>query len=86
MKEYELYVPLTHNDGTPVDPKVLVKLRERLLEEFGGLTFFPQPNEGFWTFGGITYRDEIVVYRVLSDRVRAAAGSFVNSRKNSSEG
>jgi hypothetical protein len=76
VKEYELYVPLTHNDGTPVDPKVLVQLRERLLAEFGGLTFFPQPNDGFWTFGGVTYRDEIVVYRVLSDRVRVARRFF----------
>jgi len=82
VKEYELYVPLAHNDGTPVDPKVLVQLRERLLAEFGGLTFFPQPNEGFWTFGGVTYRDEIVVYRVLSDRVRIARASFGNSRKS----
>ena len=76
MKEYELYVPLAHNDGTPVDPKILVQLRERLLAEFGGLTFFPQPNEGFWTFGGVTYRDEIVVYRVLSDRVRITRSFF----------
>ena len=60
MKEYEVYVPLTHNDGAPVDPKILVRLRDRLLEQFGGLTFFPQRNEGFWTFGGVTYRDEIV--------------------------
>jgi hypothetical protein len=76
VKEYELYVPLAHNDGTPVDPRILVKLRERLLAEFGGVTFFPQPNEGFWTFGGVTYRDEIVVYRVLSDRVRSARAFF----------
>ena len=76
VKEYELYVPLSYNDGTPVDPKILMQLRERLLAEFGGLTFFPQPNEGFWTFGGVTYRDEIVVYRVLSDRVRVARRFF----------
>ena len=42
MKEYEIYVPLPHNDGSPVDPERLVQLRERLLEPFGGLTFFPQ--------------------------------------------
>jgi hypothetical protein len=76
VKEYELYVPLTHNDGTPVDQRILVQVRERLLAEFGGVTFFPQPNEGFWTFGGVTYRDEIVVYRVLSDRVRTARSFF----------
>ncbi len=58
MREYEVYIPLTHNDGTPVDPGKLVQLRERLLEQFGGLTFFPQRNEGFWTFGGRVARLE----------------------------
>jgi hypothetical protein len=28
--------------------------------------FFPQPNEGFWTVAGITYRDAIVIYRVIT--------------------
>lgn len=76
MKEYEVYVPLTHNDGAPVDPEILVRLRERLLEQFGGLTFFPQRNEGLWTFGGITYRDEIVIYRILTQQQRIARKFF----------
>ena len=76
MKEYEVYVPLTHNDGSPADPNILVRLRERLLEQFGGLTFFPQRNEGFWTFGGVTYRDEIVVYRILTSQARTARKFF----------
>ena len=76
MKEYEIYVPLTHNDGSSVDPNVLVHLRERLLEQFGGLTFFPQRNEGFWTFGGVTYRDEIVVYRILTAQTGMARKFF----------
>lgn len=76
VREYELYVPLTHNDGTPIDPNVLVELRDRLLEQFGGLTFFPQRNDGFWTFGGVTYRDEIVIYRVLSEDHRRARRFF----------
>lgn len=81
MKEYELFVPLTHNDGSPVDPQILVELRERLLERFGGLTFFPQRNEGFWTFGGVTYRDEIVVYRVLTAHTRSARKFFRNLKE-----
>jgi hypothetical protein len=72
VKEYDLYVPLTYNDGTPVEPRKLVRLRDRLLQEFGGLTFFPQSNEGFWTVAGVTYRDRIVIYRIISGNVRAA--------------
>jgi hypothetical protein len=30
------------------------------------VTYFPQPNQGFWKLGTVTYRDEIVVYRVLT--------------------
>jgi putative NADPH-quinone reductase len=41
-------------------------LQAQLLDQFGGLTFFPQPNQGFWTLAGITYRDEIVIYRVIT--------------------
>ena len=42
-----------------------------MLEHFDGLTFFPQPNEGYWKLGDITYRDEIVIYRALTDKVRS---------------
>jgi hypothetical protein len=76
VKEYEVYVPLTHNDGTPIDTTILIRLRERLLQQFGGLTFFPQRNEGFWTFGGVTYRDEIVIYRILTNQQRRARRFF----------
>jgi hypothetical protein len=47
-----------------------------LLHEFGGLTFFPQPNEGLWQTAGLTYRDEIVIFRVLTTEVRAARRFF----------
>lgn len=72
MKEYDIYVPLTYNDGQPIESRKLVRLRERLLAQFGGLTFFPQQNDGFWTFGGVTYRDEIVIFRVFASKAAAA--------------
>jgi hypothetical protein len=48
VKEYDLYVPLNHNDGTPVDIGHILRLQQQLLDRFGGATYFPQPNEGFW--------------------------------------
>jgi len=72
VKEYDIYVPLRYNDGEPVESRKLVRLRERLLAQFGGLTFFPQQNDGFWTFGGVTYRDEIVIFRVFASKTAAA--------------
>lgn len=66
MKEYDLFVPLYYNDGRPVEPQKFQTLQQLLLDQFGGLTFFPQPNEGLWTVAGITYRDAIVIYRVIT--------------------
>lgn len=65
MKEYDIFVPLYFNDGSPVEAEKFQALQEALLDHFGGLTFFPQPNKGFWRMAGVTYRDEIVIYRVI---------------------
>ena len=66
MKEYDIFVPLFYNDGLQIEPAKFQELQTRLLERFEGLTYFPQANQGFWKFGEITYRDEIVIYRVIS--------------------
>jgi hypothetical protein len=72
VKAYDIYLPLRYNDGTPVEARKFRSLQQRLLEQFGGVTFFPQPNEGLWRIGDIVYRDEIVVYRVLTRKARKA--------------
>ena len=76
MKEYDLYVPLTYNDGSPIEPKTIERIGQRLLEQFGGVTFFPQPNEGLWRMGSVTFRDQIVIFRVLSANVLRARRFF----------
>jgi hypothetical protein len=76
VKEYELFLPLSDNDGVPFDLSFIPSLRLRLLEQFGGVTFFPQPNEGYWQMAGVTYRDEIVVFRVVASNQRTARRFF----------
>lgn len=66
MKEYDVFIPLCYNDGTPIEAFRFQNLQARLLEHFDGLTYFPQPNLGFWKFGDMTYRDQIVIYRVIT--------------------
>ena len=66
LKEYDIYVPLSYNDGRPVEPEKLGRLRDSLLAVFGGVTFFPQENEGYWQMGDIVFRDRIVIFRVLA--------------------
>jgi hypothetical protein len=72
VKEYDIFVPLFYNDGEPIEARKFQRLQAQLLHHFEGLTFFPQPNEGFWRMGSVTYRDEIVIYRVLTRRAGAA--------------
>ncbi|HUR46649.1 MAG TPA: hypothetical protein VMZ27_12290 [Candidatus Saccharimonadales bacterium] len=66
MKEFEVYVPLLYNDGRPVEVEKINRLKRRLVDAFGGLTHFPQENEGLWKIGNFTYRDKIVILRVMS--------------------
>ncbi len=66
MKEYDIFIPLFYNNGTSVEAAKFQDLQLRLLERFEGLTYFPQANQGFWKFGDVTYRDQIVIYRVIS--------------------
>jgi hypothetical protein len=71
VKEYELYVPLHTNEGGSIPPDRLNGLKRQLVAKFGGLTHFPQKNEGLWKIGGTTFRDEIVILRVLADETEA---------------
>ena len=72
MKEYDLFIPLRYNDGKPIEAAKFQILQARLLEYFNGVTFFPQPNQGLWKMGDVTYTDEIVIYRVVARNVRSS--------------
>jgi hypothetical protein len=65
VKEYDLYVPI--GTTTAAGRRQLQRLKRRLTRRFGGLTYFPHKNEGLWRFGGVTFRDEIVILRVIAD-------------------
>jgi hypothetical protein len=71
--EYDLFIPLSYNDGSPVEPEKLERLRHRLVEHFGGLTDMRHHSAGQWRVGGVTFHDEIVIYRVLGDSRKASA-------------
>jgi hypothetical protein len=79
VKEYDIFIPLYYNDGIAIESAKFQNLQNRLLEKFEGLTYFPQPNQGFWKFGSMTYRDEIVIYRVISEHPGRARDFLTNS-------
>jgi len=72
LKEYDVYVPLTYSDGRLIETEKLAGLKDLLLGVFGGLTFFPQENEGYWRVGNVVFRDRIVIFRLLTDDVELA--------------
>ena len=74
--EYDVYIPLHYNDGRPVEVEKIAHLKNRLHARFGGLTFFPQQNEGIWQIGKVTFRDSIVILRILAEETRPARAFF----------
>jgi hypothetical protein len=74
VKEYDIFIPLRYNDGNPIEARKFQQLQLDLLAQFGGLTYFPQANQGYWKLGDVTYRDEIVIY-VLSAPICAVPES-----------
>jgi hypothetical protein len=72
VKEYDIFLPLRYNDGRHIEPQKLRQVQQQLLSQFEGLTYFPQANHGFWKQGDITYRDEIIVLRVVASNARPA--------------
>lgn len=74
MREYDLYVPLLSNDGKRFSPSKLARLRKKLVSRFGGLTYFPQKNKGVWKIGQATFRDEIIIMRVLASNTKKVRG------------
>jgi predicted amino acid-binding ACT domain protein len=67
MREYEVYLPMKQSDGREVDPGEIRKIKEQLAQEFGGYTEVTQRCEGVWQIGGVIFRDQITIVRVLDD-------------------
>jgi hypothetical protein len=77
VKEYDIYVPLFYNDGKAIEAPKFLTLHKGLVKRFKALTFFPQPNKGTWTLANVEYTDEIVIYRVLTDKSPKTRRFFV---------
>lgn len=67
MREFEIYLPMRMNDGVPVDGAAIQRIKDTLMEVFGGYTHLDQRFEGVWRMGGVTFRDDVTIVRVLDD-------------------
>jgi hypothetical protein len=57
-------VPLTDNDGQPIDPQIIIDLHRELLGEFEGFTIHPTGHGNWQSRGGRVYQEEVVVYEI----------------------
>ena len=70
MHIVEILLPLRDNDGRRFPSALYARVREELVERFGGLTAFTRsPADGVWEEGGERSRDEIVLFEVMSDGI-----------------
>ena len=67
MREYDIFLPTTLDDGTPIQEAEISAIKTHLAQAFGGYTHFDQKSEGAWRVGGVTFRDVVTVVRVLDD-------------------
>ena len=68
MQEYEIYLPTTLDDGTPVEAAKIQGIKDSLVKAFGGCTHLKHRTEGAWRMGGVTFHDdEVTIVRVLDD-------------------
>ncbi len=65
-------VPLTDNEGQPIDPQVLVDLHRKVLAESGGFTIHPTSQGRWQSRAGRTYQEEVVVYEVAVPQKKVA--------------
>jgi hypothetical protein len=67
MHIVQLFLPLRDNGGEPFGQGSFGRVRQELMDRFGGLTAFTQaPAEGLWKQEGEpAQRDQIVIFEVL---------------------
>lgn len=68
MHLVQILLPLFDNEGERLPEDVYRRLREELMDRFGGLTAFSRaPAEGLWAHESGTARDDIVVVEVMAE-------------------
>jgi hypothetical protein len=83
-RRYDLYLPLTDNDGQPIGDAVFDAVERQLLARFGGLTSQQRkfPLRGIWQGETRLYFDQVIVMTVLDFRQRGSA-RFIAQLKQS---
>ena len=81
-RRYDLYLPLTDNEGWPFAEELFDAVERRLLAQFGGLTTQQRefPLQGIWQGDGRLYLDLVIIMTVLDFR-RQGSTRFIGQLK-----
>jgi len=81
-RRYDIYLPVTYNDGSPIPREKYDDVEDRLLGHFGGLTSQRRefPFQGKWQESAKIYEDRIVVLTALDFR-RGGSTRFIAQLK-----
>ncbi len=74
-RRYDLYLPLTYNNGRPIPDTAFADVELRLVKQFGGLTSHQHefPLKGIWQGTTRLYFDQVIVMTTLDFRTRGSA-------------
>jgi len=73
MHLIEIFLPLCDNGGKRFPAGTFAKVREELIDKFGGLTAFSRaPAEGTDTERGEERHDELVVFEIMTEQLDRA--------------
>lgn len=81
-RRYDLFLPLTFNNGQPIPNELLEAIEHRLVTRFRGLTSLKTdfPLKGIWQGHTRIFLDQIIVLTALDFR-RRGTGSFMAELK-----
>jgi hypothetical protein len=73
-RRYDIYLPLTFNDGRSIPNEHFDSAERVLLRHFGGITVQQRrfPLRGAWQSGSQVYLDQVIVLTVLDFRPRGS--------------
>src|SRR5712671_5361389 len=84
-RRYEILLPLTHNDGRPVDPEKFRRTQDELIDQYNGTSLLPGTVRGFWVHEGRRYEDESVQIRVDAGTTKEGRQFFVRLKETLKE-
>jgi hypothetical protein len=76
-RRYEMLLPLTYNDGRPVELAKHEKTREELVARFGAVSLLPAALRGVWVHEGQRYEEDFMRLFVDVSDTRANRQFFV---------